>query len=327
MLNNYYPLHFPYYQQGFDDDLYTAKWGMVIQLLDLNQEGLEPFSQKTFGIIGFKSDKGVYINNGRVGAVDGPNAIRNQMAKLPWHLGTNVSVFDVGNIDGPNRSLEELQDSLASVIERMRLLNMIPIVLGGGHETAYGHYKGLKAGLSESDSLGVVNFDAHFDLRPYDVTGPNSGTGFRQIYDDLMKENKVFHYLVLGLQEHNNNLFLFDFVSKSEGISFMTGLDLYLSSRDEINQKLDAFIENLSHLHVTIDMDCFSQAVAPGVSAVQSMGVDPYLAILILQRLAASGKILGFDLVEVSPTYDIDNHTANLAATFIFYMTQILAQR
>ena len=55
-----------------------------------------PIWGMTFGIIGFKSDKGVYINNGRVGAVEGPTAIRSQIAKLPWHWGTNVTVYDVG---------------------------------------------------------------------------------------------------------------------------------------------------------------------------------------------------------------------------------------
>ena len=47
---------------------------MVTKFLDLNDETLTPFEGMTFGIIGFKSDKGVYINNGRVGAVEGPTA-------------------------------------------------------------------------------------------------------------------------------------------------------------------------------------------------------------------------------------------------------------
>ena len=74
-------------------------------------------------------------------------------------------------------------------------------------------------------------------------------------------------------------------------------------------------------------MDCFAVGSAPGVSAIQSLGVDPKLALLLLQHIAASGKLIWFDVVEVSPPHDIDNHTSNLAATFIFYLTQILAQQ
>ena len=55
-------------------------------------------------------------------------------------------------------------------------------------------------------------------------------------------------------------------------------------------------------------MDCFAVGSAPGVSAIQSLGVDPKLALLLLQHIAASGKLIGFDVVEVSPPHDIDNH-------------------
>ena len=224
MLEDYYQLDNSYYYKRLDDDLYAAKWGMVIEFLDLNDPNLKPFDGVNFALIGFKSDKGVYINHGRVGAVEGPQAIRTQLAKLPWHLGRNVRVFDVGDIDGPNRSLEQLQQSLARAVKRLRELNLRPIVLGGGHETAYGHYLGLKSSLAPDQDLAVINMDAHFDLRPYDQTGPNSGTGFRQMFDDTLAQKQAFNYLILGIQEHNNNLFLFDFVAKSKAIQFLTGM-------------------------------------------------------------------------------------------------------
>ncbi|PZO95348.1 arginase family protein [Streptococcus halichoeri] len=327
MLDHYFPMTATYYQRGIDDDnLYNAKWGMVIQFLDLNNPDLEPLEGINFGLIGFKSDKGVYINHGRVGAVEGPDAIRSQIAKMPWHLGRHVTVFDLGNIDAPNQSLAEMQLSLAKAIERMRALNIRPIVLGGGHGTAYGHYLGLKASLPKNQPLAVINMDAHFDLRPYDQTGPNSGTGFRQMFDDNVAHHDIFPYLVLGIQEHNNNLFLFDFVSKSKGISFLTGQDMYQMGYQKVCQIVDTFLENQAYVYLTIDMDCFAVGSAPGVSAIQSLGVDPKLALMVLQHIVASGKVIGFDLVEVSPPHDIDQHTANLAATYIFYLTQILAQ-
>lgn len=326
MLEDYYPSTTSYYHGAIDDDLYAAKWGMVMTFLDLNDSSLTPFEGTHFALIGFKSDKGVYINNGRVGAVESPAAIRTQLAKLPWHLGNQVMVYDVGNIDGPNRSLEQLQNSLSKAIKRMRDLNLRPIVLGGGHETAYGHYLGLRQSLAPSDDLAVINMDAHFDLRPYDQTGPNSGTGFRQMFNDAVAENRLFNYLVLGIQEHNNNLFLFDFVAKSKGIQFLTGQDIYRMGYQKVCQTIDRFLAGQERVYLTIDMDCFSVGAAPGVNAIQSLGVDPNLAVLVLQHIAASGKLVGFDVVEVSPPHDIDNHTANLAATFIFYLVQIMAQ-
>ena len=324
MLKNYYQLDNYYYQKGIDDDPQTAKWGMKMHFLDLNQEGLEALKGINFGILGFKSDKGVYINNGRVGAVEGSTAIRTQLSKLPWHFPKGVHLYDVGNIDGPNVSLEELQDSLSAAVTRMRQLNLIPIVLGGGHEAAYGHYMGLLNSL-EDQHLGVINFDAHFDLRPYEQTGPNSGTGFRQIFDQTLPE--IFHYLILGIQEHNNNLFLFDFVSKSKAIQFLTGQDIYKMGYEKVCKEIDSYLEQVDQVYLTIDMDSFNFAFAPGVSAIQSLGVDPNLAVLLFQHIAASGKLIGFDIVEVSPPHDIDHHTANLAASLVFYISQVLSHQ
>ena len=326
MLEDYYQLDNSYYHKRLDDDLYAAKWGMVIEFLDLNDPNLKPFDGVNFALIGFKSDKGVYINHGRVGAVEGPQAIRTQLAKLPWHLGRNVRVFDVGDIDGPNRSLEQLQQSLARAVKRLRELNLRPIVLGGGHETAYGHYLGLKSSLAPDQDLAVINMDAHFDLRPYDQTGPNSGTGFRQMFDDTLAQKQAFNYLILGIQEHNNNLFLFDFVAKSKAIQFLTGMDIYQMGYKEVCKAVDTFLAGKEQVYLTIDIDCFAAGAAPGVSAIQSLGVDPNLAVLVFQHIAASGKLIGFDIVEVSPPHDIDNHTANLAASFVFYLTQVWAQ-
>ena len=130
-----------------------------------------------------------------------------------------------------------------------------------------------------------------------------------------------------GIQEHNNNLFLFNYVAKTPSIDFLTGQDLFQMSHQAILDRIDQFLENQTAIYLSIDMDCFAVGSAPGVSAIQSLGVDPKLALLLLQHIAASGKLIGFDVVEVSPPHDIDNHTSNLAATFIFYLTQILAQQ
>ena len=55
--------------------------------------------------------------------------------------------------------------------------------------------------------MGIINFDAHFDLRPYD-NGPSSGSMFRQIADIYKKGNAEYRYLPLGIQEHSNTVSL-----------------------------------------------------------------------------------------------------------------------
>ena len=77
---------------------------------------------------------------------------------------------------------EEIRLTIKKAEERERLKkeNVFCVVLGGGHDMAYGHYKGLKQYLGSESVLGIINFDAHFDLRS-NQNGNNSGTPFYQI--------------------------------------------------------------------------------------------------------------------------------------------------
>ena len=327
MLEDYYAIdrsELPVRKPG---DLYYAKWGNIIEPIDLNEAVELDADQMGFVLIGFKCDKGVYINHGRAGALEGPEAIRNRLKRLPWHLGSRVRIFDAGDIEGVNRSLSDLQESLSVAVERIVSLGLFPIVLGGGHETTFGHYMGhLKTLPTPLETIGALNIDAHFDLREYDKTGPNSGTGFRQLYDLNQEKGLPFYYLVLGIQEHANQMHLFDYVAKHDTMRFLTGREIYTRGLPYVYQQVDRFIEKVDHVYLTIDMDCFSMGVAPGVSAIQPIGLDPQGVVAILQYIASKNKLLGFDIVEVSPAYDVDYHTSTLAATLIFYLTQVIYQ-
>src|SRR5690606_20153408 len=106
---------------------------------------------------------------------------------------------DMGSIICTNRDMEEAQDGLTSVVAKILSKNMFPIVLGGGHDMAYGHYKGLKKYLSSSEkgtTIGIINFDAHFDLRS-NKYGNNSGTPFYQIALDCRLNKTKFKYKCL----------------------------------------------------------------------------------------------------------------------------------
>lgn len=117
-------------------------------------------------------------------------------------------------------------------MEEILCRNLFPIVLGGGHETTFGHFQGQHNFLKDkgkTPELGIVNFDAHFDLRPYDM-GNSSGTMFRQMADVCKAEGTPYHYFPIGIQQHSNTVSLF---KKAEelGVDYVlcqgfTGLEL-----------------------------------------------------------------------------------------------------
>ena len=197
-----------------------------------------------------------------------------------------------------------------------------PIVLGGGHETAWGHYQGIYAHYPAS--LGVINFDAHFDLRPLlsDIQG-HSGTPFLQIAKHRESMDLPFDYFCLGIQPNANTKSLFATAEKLK-THYIEAENLY-TNKNENFAMLDHFITACDKIYLSICLDVFGVAFAPGVSAPQALGLTPWQAIPLLKKITQSGKVISIDFVELSPPLDQHNKTALLAASLIMSYLQTTA--
>ncbi|MGI6095675.1 MAG: formimidoylglutamase [Lachnospiraceae bacterium] len=300
-------------------DYDAFRWHQWVQPLDLNEVTEKPECKLGFAFIGFCSEQGVKRNKGRVGTALAPDFIRGQMSNLPCTFSQEVKFYDAGDILCDEISMEEGQRLLGLAVERILELDLFPIVLGGGHETTYGHFQGQLADLKKTDSsldMGIINFDAHFDLRPYE-NGPSSGSMFRQMADVYKEENAQYHYLPLGIQEHSNTVSLFKY-AKSLGVDYILAKEIQNSNYSIILERIDTFLYKCNSAYVTICTDVFSSAFAPGVSATQSLGLDPEVVLPILKHILRTRKVRGLDICEISPRFDQDNTTANLGAVIIF---------
>ncbi|MEY8762773.1 MULTISPECIES: formimidoylglutamase [Clostridium] len=309
-------------------DFNAFRWHQWIKNIDLRNPDLKPYTGKLgFGLIGFCCDEGVKINKGRTGASKGPKSIRLEMANLPCFFTKDVRLFDCGDVYCEGSSLGRSQNLLAEAVYRILGLNLFPIVLGGGHETALGNYKGMLKNLDKFDpspDIGIINFDAHFDIRPYKNYG-SSGTMFRQIHDINTARNINYSYLCIGIQIHSNTLELFKTADRL-GIDYILAKDINEKSNPKVLDKLSKFIEKHKYIYVTTCSDVFSSSYAPGVSATQSFGLDPEIVLKYLKYILKSNKVVSFDICEVSPRFDQDNATANLAAVIVFSLVNTLCE-
>lgn len=305
-------------------DYDAFRWHQWVTPLDLNKnENIE--CELGFAFIGFCSEQGVKRNRGRVGTALAPDFIREQMSNLPCTFSKSVKLYDAGNILCDEISMEGGQALLGQAVERIISLDLFPIVLGGGHETTFGHFLGQFDSLKKSGEpldMGIVNFDAHFDLRPYD-NGSSSGSMFRQISDIYAKESAKYRYLPLGIQEHSNTVSLFK-IAKELGVDYLLAKEIQTSNFAVILEKIDSFLYECDSAYITVCTDVFSSAFAPGVSATQSLGLDPEIVLPIIKHILRTRKIRGFDICEISPRFDQDNTTANLGAVIIFAVVNTL---
>ena len=320
--DRYFPISENTWKGRVDDpeDPDTFRWHQRVERLDLQNipDKIKTNRLQKFCILGFACDTGVERNNGRIGAAEGPVFIRKELSNLPDIFGKRAMLYDAGDIHCKDGNLEASQEALGRAVSILLKQNIRPIVLGGGHETAFGHYSGIEQFLSETGDqpAGIINFDAHFDLRPYD-NGTSSGTMFRQIADLCETKGQAFSYFVAGIQEQGNTLSLFR-KAKDLKVEYIPARHMNEKNFLRITEQLDTFLQKHEHIYLTVCTDVFSAAFAPGVSAPQSLGLPPGITLELIRYIAKSQKVIGFDVAEVSPRLDEGNRTAKLAASVVF---------
>ncbi len=291
-------------------------WYQKVECLDLLQT---PELSQDIALLGYACDIGVLRNQGRAGSAQGPEACRKKLSRLAWHH--DLSIADVGDIYCTNDSLELSQEALAHAVYRLLSNATFPILIGGGHDMAWGHFKGIHKSLlgqSRATKVGIINFDAHFDLRPV-VDSANSGTPFNQI---LRTHSSDVDYMVVGIQRASNAPSLFELARQLE-VAYITN-DECLGSRIElIIDQLTEFISNKDHIYLSIDLDSISSAYAPGVSAPSPMGFAPSFLLRCLTHLLDSNKVISCDIAELNPAYDLDGITASLAASIVDHIVSV----
>tara|TARA_R110000868_G_scaffold9349_6_gene46781 strand:- start:7434 stop:8390 length:957 start_codon:yes stop_codon:yes gene_type:complete len=272
---------------------------------------------KTIAILGYECDEGVKRNQGRIGASHAPDLIRKSLGKFPNHLPPETQLLDCGNVCCVNDDLEIAQAVLAEKITHLLSKNGFPIVVGGGHDIAYGHYNGIKKHFGDK-KIGIINFDAHFDLRPNN-NGNNSGTPFYQIAQDCKAENSVFYYLCLGIRQDANDKKLFE-TAKALDVNYIETTHFNMHYLEHVQLMLMQFIEDVDYIYTTIDLDGFSSAFAPGVSAPSPMGFSTAIVLESLKVIIDSKKLISLDIAEMNPRYDVDGQTAKLAASLMHFV-------
>ena len=328
-LKNYTVTDDKFWTGRIDDpsDIDSFRMHQIIKFLDLTELEEKKVESSKFNVcfIGFCCDEGIKRNLGRKGAKRGPEYIRKEFANLPVTFGNKVNIYDAGNISCVDNNMEEAQKQLEIAIELILDKKLFPIVLGGGHEVAFGHFSGisnhLENQIKDNPSLGIINFDAHFDLRPYKNEG-SSGTMFSQIADKCFGEKREFSYMCLGVQTSANTINLFK-KADSLGVQYILAKDFVESNYANISTEINNFINQHEYIYVTICSDVFNSAFAPGVSAMQPFGMNPETFLKFLKEVLKTNTVISLDIAEVSPRFDQDKHTANLIAIIIYAIINV----
>ncbi|PWK15362.1 formiminoglutamase [Psychrobacter immobilis] len=297
----------------------------------------QPYEDQNIGLIGFACDQGVRRNQGRVGARAAPPLIRRAFATLPviaslqtrydnqlaTLLGDAGDIYCHDDDDFAAHTLEQAQLEYADKVSAIVKQGGLPIGLGGGHAIAYGSFLGLWQALQQTDvtndidaltRIGIINFDAHLDIRQSDVA--TSGTPFRQISEHLDAHGQPFHYCCIGVSRFSNTAALFD-RAEQLGVHIISDEDCHYQPWQILADQVISFINQVDVVYLTIDMDCLPANVVPGVSAPAAYGIELRFVERMVKTIMATGKVKMADIAEINPTFDIDGRSCKVAARLL----------
>jgi arginase len=287
-----------------------------------------------------------YLGAGQRGVELGPSALR--IAGIGSQLeALGYEVEDTGDIavmlparHAPNRqcpkylheirvTCERLRDAVAHALKR----GAFPLVLGGDHSIAIGTVAGLSNHYgTRDDNIGLVWFDAHGDVNTPETSPSGNIHGMPLAValgmgpDELVELGTMQPMLdgrrtsLVGVRDmdrgEQRNLH-----RAQVGLFAMRDIE----ARGMCAVMADAIARALSEtqsIHVSIDLDAMDPEIAPGVSTPSPAGISWRDAHLAMEMLAATGKVISAELVELNPILDNKNRTAELGVSLL---TSLLA--
>jgi len=270
-----------------------------------------PLNEARYVVVGVPFD---HTSTYRAGSRFAPRAIREasfNIETISMRTGVDIErvpIHDAGDlhvVDDASGTLRRLSQVSTDIVSSGKT----PVIIGGEHTISLGAIRSLPK------SVGVVSLDAHADLRDEYGGGKLSHATVLRRISEVVGTDGVMVCGVRALCKEE-----LDFIEKHK-IEHMTPWEIRDFGVAKVTEQVSTFTEKFSHTYLTIDADVLDPAFAPGVANPEFDGITPNELIQIVSVVARE-RMIGFDLVEVCPTYDT-GATAVAAARIIF---EVIAQ-
>lgn len=262
----------------------------------------------------------------RGGTARGPDAIREaslQVDLLDQHFGGvwRAGILEsepISGFDGlePDDAGEVIRAKLRERVARTIEAGRIPAVLGGEHSVSLG---AIEAAAAVTPSLGVIQLDAHMDLR-------RAYEGHRYSHASVMLNaveacHTLTRLVQIGVRDFCEEEL--EFARASEGrVSAVFDADLW--NMTDQGRSVRALFDEVAasmpeHVYLSFDIDGLDPALCPNTGTPVPGGPSFNQACALLQAIAESGRrVIGFDLVEVAPGVEGDEWDANVGARMLY---------
>ena len=260
----------------------------------------------------------------RSGTRHGPRAIRAESCMMrPFNMATgaapfeNMQVADIGDIAINTFDLKKTADIITQAYHGILAHDVVPLTLGGDHTLTY---PVLRAIAQKHGPVALIHVAAHADTND-EMFGEKiaHGTPFRRAVEDgLLINDLVFQ---IGLRGTGYDPEDFNW-GRARGFTVIPAEDCWYNSLAPLMSEIRGRISD-APVYLTFDIDSLDPAFAPGTGTVEMGGLTTIQALEIV-RGCAGLNLVGADLVEVSPPYDVSGNTAMIGANLLYEMLCVL---
>lgn len=209
----------------------------------------------------------------------------------------NKKIIDIGNLSRKN---------LYKEIFYLASAKKMPITIGGDHSITTIILKAINDSI-EGEKISLLYFDAHPDF----VSSTRNYYG--SVITDSSKYINFSKSMLIGtraaeMEELRN--------ATEKNLEIITPIDIIDSG---INATIKRIITKCGSrkVYMSIDLDCMDPGVAPGVSVPAPGGLFPLDLIYMIKKISENLHVIGMDIVELCPDYDLNQNTANHAARIL----------
>ena len=277
--------------------------------------GHERYNDVQIGLIGVPWDSGT---TNRPGPRHGPRQLRDASTMIRAEHGVTgmrpyeaANCADLGDV-GPNPA--DIADSMARITAFYKEVvgaGILPLTAGGDHLSSLP----ILRAVAEKAPLAMIHFDSHTDLYHsyFDGTMYTHGTPFRRAVEEgLLDPKRVVQIGIRGTMYDREDI---DF-AKANGIRIIPIEEFHARGVEDVMQEARAIVGD-SDTYISYDIDFVDPAFAPGTGTPEVGGPNSYQALQVVRGLEGV-RIVGADLVEVSPPFDPSGGTAFLGVSIMF---------
>lgn len=273
------------------------------------------------GLVGIPFDTSELM---RRGARSGPEGVRNALAfsnsyepGLDVDLSTNLKIVEFGDIDVLHTNVIKTYERVEKVITAIYKLGIIPVVIGGDHGPSYATIKSLINNVK--GNVGVITIDAHPDVRTIQQGEVSSGTPFRRILEEPERPVLPKNLVELGVNGWHNSRSHMEYC-REMGVTVITAREIHKRGiEDVVAQALDIASNGTEAIFLSIDIDGFDIAVAPGTAGPSPGGLTSYQGLEAVWQIGQHPLSRGMDIMEVAPPFDVQDITSSLAAGLVLH--------